>query len=657
MKLLHGLYAAAALSCLASVASAQTELQTYVQRCQTELQFQAAEVKPMDCNTGARFALGGKTPVNDFVVSSRVNANVDMVAACRWGNGGPDPDENAHNPYNNMTKALSIELLIHNRANGGTCFFAAKDQDSTTKPVSTKIVSPTNFSTLPANLPNANNFWLPPSDLNNKMLFSDGNSGMTGFSEKLQCVRCHSQGPYVISARIAPYMANLGLINDGHDTYSNFAALAHYFVVGSREHTQTDPGTHPFGNWNNLIFTHNRTGGCSSSCHVLAKEETERFFSPIGSLTSPVDAATVVLPSIVADIRELRGNGMEPAAEDSPYKWINADEPTADGVEVETFTSAKRKFPVTGYCGVPTVLEANAVRTDAVFRSIDVVNMPNKLRAFNLRDGLTCLNSDQPGGARCYDHQVSYKCDGPNPVWTPYYNKDTSNTDDGDHEERSKAWAEARAFCGNKDPVAMRAQVLANGIPMYQATAPTDRLAQLSPSGLVCRNSDQGSGQTCSNYTVRYRGCRSDANLAKMKSAWTNAPTFGDRYLTTTNNVDGAETKAQGNNYQYPSQDWIIEPVAGGNTVRLADVWSGKYLTASSNNDLAVVQVKNSDSSQMRQQWVRETIVGSTEVRFRNVGSGRYLTVGNYTSDPYYAPIVTQSLSNQNWASQRWVVQ
>jgi len=39
-----------------------------------------------------------------------------------------------------------------------------------------------------------------------------------------------------------------------------------------------------------------------------------------------------------------------------------------------------------------------------------------------------------------------------------------------------------------------------------------------------------------------------------------------------------------------------------------------------------------------------------------HAGSGRGLTVGNYTSDPYFAPIVSQSLSN-HWASQRWLVQ
>ena len=87
----------------------------------------------------------------------------------------------------------------------------------------------------------------------------------------------------------------------------------------------------------------------------------------------------------------------------------------------------------------------------------------------------------------------------------------------------------------------------------------------------------------------------------------------------------------------------------------MKDVWSGKYLTASSNNDQAAVVVNNSDPGLTRQQWVIETV--GAEVRLRNVGSGRYLTVGNYTTDPYFAPMYSQSLSNLNWASQRWVIQ
>jgi hypothetical protein len=646
MKGISRLFTAALLSCAAVTVHAQTELQTYVQRCQTELQFAASDVKPMNCNDGPQFAQGSKSPVNDFVVYKPVNQNVDMVAACRWGDGTAAEANN--------TKFLSIELLIHNRVNGGTCFFAAKDIGSApTKPVSTAIVPVTNFST--TTRPNANDFWLAPSQMANKVMFTD--AGATGAQDKLVCVRCHSQGPYIASARIAPFLANYGLLNDGHHTYSNFAALGHYYVVGSRAHTVSDPGSFALGNWNFLIAQSNRSGGCSSSCHALAKTEAAGSFSPMGNLTAPNDPSAVVLPSIADDVRYLNGNGMSPDAEDSPYRWINIDQP-GDGVEAETFTAAKPKIAVTGYCGAPTMLEANAVGTDAPFSNLAIGFMPNKLRAFNLRDGLQCLNADQPAGQKCGDYQVSYKCPTAFAKWVGPFNKDTNYSDDGDHEERSRAWGDARAACGGKDPIAMRADALLSGTIIHSATAPADRLAQLNSSGLVCRNADQGSGQTCSNYAVRYRNCRefSDAQLARIKNAWTNPPTFGDRYLTTSNNVDGADTRAQANNYQYPSQDWTIEHMSNGN-VRLNDIWSGKYLTATNNNDLAAVVVKNSDGLLTRQQWIMESVAGSTEVRFRNVGSGKYLTVGNYTSDPYFAPIVSQTLSAQNWASQRWLVQ
>ena len=649
MRRMHCLFTTACLSLAAVAAHAQTELQTYVTRCQNELQFAASEVQPMTCTDGVQFATNsGRGDINDFVVHKRVNQNVDQVAACRWGNGTAALTDN--------TKFLSIELLIHNRVNGGTCFFAAADLGSDPeKPVSNRIVSPTNFSAV---FPNANNFWLTPTQLNSKLLFSDLKAPVdNNFKEQLQCVRCHSQGPYIASKRIAPMLANMGLLNDGHHTHADFSAPGHYFVVGSNAHTDPNSGMHPFKNWNYLIARNNQSPevACSTACHARARidKPADGSFSPIGNLIPMNDPGNTVLPSIAFDVFELENCCMEPANEDSDYRWINIDQPSSDAAEVETFTASK-KIPVMGYCSMPGWLEASAVETNSVFSTAALGFMPNKLRAFNLRDGLTCMNADQPNGARCSDHQVAYKCPGPNETWTPYYNKDRSTTDDGDHEERSRSIAEATAFCGNKAPIAMRMQVVATG---SITAAPNDRLAQFTRSGLVCRNADQGSGQSCSSYVVRYRGCRDDATLSKIKSAWTNLPTFGDRYLTTTNNVDGAETRAQAGNHQYPSQDWMIEPLSGGNTVRLADVWSGKYLTASSNVDQAAVQVKNSDFAQMRQQWVKESIVGSSEVRFRNVGTGRYLTVGNYTgSDPYFAPIRSQSL-NQSWPSQRWVVQ
>src|SRR5688572_24178223 len=124
-----------------AVMAQKSDLQIYVERCQTELQFAASDVKPMNCNDGNNFATASRSGINDYVVHQRANPNVDVVAACRWGNGRFDTGDN--------TKFISLELLIHNRQNGGTCFFAAKDVGpDPIRPVSTVIVSPTNFADL-----------------------------------------------------------------------------------------------------------------------------------------------------------------------------------------------------------------------------------------------------------------------------------------------------------------------------------------------------------------------------------------------------------------------------------------------------------------------------------------------------------------------------
>ena len=277
--------------------AADSELQTYVKRCQSELQFQPSEVQPMNCNNGQRFEFNGFR-INDFVVHQRVNANVDLVASCRWGNNFQSSGY--------LTKFLSIEMLIHNRATGGTCFFAGRDRQGTdpktgepidpTKPVSPEIVAVTNFNT--AVHPNADDYWLAPSEINSKLFLSDATGGFDT-QETLQCVRCHSQGPYIASPRIAPYLANYGLLNDGHDTFVDFNAARHYYVIGSAKPTDP-PASHPFGNWNHLIVSSN-TSGCSSSCHVLAREKTDTY-TPIGDLMALIDPVNQVLPSIATDI-------------------------------------------------------------------------------------------------------------------------------------------------------------------------------------------------------------------------------------------------------------------------------------------------------------------------------------------------------------------
>ena len=146
-------------------ANAET-LQAYVQQCQSELHFNASDVPAVDCHEGILFAGGSIGPVNDFVGHRRINDAVDLVFACRWVNSA-DSDPT----YINKT-AASIELLIHNRQNGATCFFNAKDSypfpipdgDITLarRAVKTAIVSPTNFG---STHPNATDYWLQPSEL------------------------------------------------------------------------------------------------------------------------------------------------------------------------------------------------------------------------------------------------------------------------------------------------------------------------------------------------------------------------------------------------------------------------------------------------------------------------------------------------------------
>src|SRR5688572_21700751 len=362
MKTITGLVAALLCCGVAVDAHAQSELKVYVDRCRTEVGFTTAEVKPMNCDTGDQFVFGGRAPENDIIVHQRVNANVDMVAACRWGDGSPNGVT-----YKNF---LSLELLIHNRQNGATCFFAAKETftgPDPRKPVSGAIVSITNFG---STRPNADDYWMTPSEMNNKLLLSNAKPGDENFKEKLQCVRCHSQGPYIASKRIAPYLANFGLLNDGHHTYSNFSADNHYYVVGSGPHDEPDPD-HPLGNWNQLIFQSNTTSSCSASCHVLAKTSASGGLAPIGDLESIIDPRTVLLPSIKTDIAELREGGMEPWEDDSPYHYTSFDQPGSDGADVETFTAAKTKYPVTGYCSAPTWAEALPYGTLAPFSTYE----------------------------------------------------------------------------------------------------------------------------------------------------------------------------------------------------------------------------------------------------------------------------------------------
>ena len=617
-----------------SVSQGET-LTSYVNSCKTQLGFNDADIPTnLNCAKGVLFA-PPNSPINDFFVHARVTDEVDLALACRWVNNGTGSANQTIPPF---VAARSIEMFLNNHRTNKTCFFKARDKvlaaDGSTPPLdpSIDVVSPTVAAAAAPGTPAAN-YWVQPIELD----------------RALPCTDCHVAGPFIATPRIAPFLAQFGLLNNGHDTYGRYLdannnPTGNYQIVGST-----------FVHLSNMALANNVPVGqtCTQGCHSIGYNSTAgNILGSIGAILLP--GITEVFSATADPAISVHTSGaMAPSSDASPYRWINRDTP-GDSVDIETFTASKISFPVAHYqCGVPTVLEAHAVGSSWDLSTTNLAQLPDKLSAFNTREGMTCLNSDQPNGRQCNNYSISYLCS--DKTTSGPYDTD-SPTFGGDHEERfshSNVCTPTSAN-PNRTAIAIRATTTVNGSTLV-VTGPNDRLAQFSPTGLVCRNSDQPNGGQCSNYVARYRGCtqKSQSYLAKIKNAWTNPPTFTDRYLTTTNNVNGAETRAQGNNYQYPSQDWIVE-IVSGTRVRLKDVWSGKYLTASNNNEQATVVVNNYDPAQTRQQWFIESV--PPEVRLKNVGTGRYLTVGNYTTDPYFAPMYSQSL-NLNWASQRWVIQ
>jgi hypothetical protein len=654
---------AAALASLAAVdVYAQSELQTYVGRCQNELQFSASQVPDtIDCTQGKLFDLSFTTPINDRVVYHRVTDKVDLVAACRWGNTRflAQPKDTAF---------ISMELIIHNRDTGGTCFFAAKDVltgDAAIRPIPAPIAAPTNFKPVPGEPGKllADKFWMQPTDLNNKKLPTDPEHTPSKYGF-IRCVGCHSQGPYIASKAIARDLAGYGLLNDGHDTRTNFAASKHYYVVGSSPHTTdpaTDTNTHAFREWNRII-SRNNIPECGNSCHMLAANSTA------GPIFDPQPGnVTRVLPSIAQDIAEYAISGMPPYDDASEIRWMNLATPWASGIEVETFERAKdsnngtASSSILSNCAVPGEAEAIAVGMrrerffddpdggplpppwdDTVFSTAEMKLLPNRLNTFNLKEGVLCLNSEQAPGRTCVNYQTSYLCDD---KWTDetlgfWFDTDTPSTS-GDHEQRSRV----AGLCANPTGIKTRFQQGANYVVVH---GPTDRLAQFNKQRLACNNADQIDGK-CSNYVVRYRTCASGSlpGANGVRSVWSS------RLLTASAASNGAQVRGQPSNAGWNTQRWMVEDEVNTPYVRLRNTGTNTYLNVRGQEESAVVEtyeIRDWDS----QRWVREAIPGSSEVRFRNVWSGKYLTLRDTTD---YSAVYSQTLSNQNWPSQRWAIQ
>jgi PKD repeat protein len=300
------------------VAAGET-LAQYVNACKTQVGFNT--LPDINCYDGILFAESGVDgeednlgATRDFVGYRRINNDVDLAVACRWLGGDRE------NPIN----AASVEMLVHNRVNGNTCFFSAKANSGSPDAninVASILASPT--------APNATNFWDDPAHV-------DG-SGR-------RCVECHVAGPIIASPRVVDELGIFGLLNNGHDTFA------------TRYKAVTPPGGGAFSFWNEIVQDNNVADNCSSGCHTVGHNST---------ISDVLFIRPVLLPSISTVIDKIGDAGvMPPNGTYSPYRWINRDSINGPG-DQETFAESKAEYPaLLEYCGAPTFIEAHAVGSD-----------------------------------------------------------------------------------------------------------------------------------------------------------------------------------------------------------------------------------------------------------------------------------------------------
>ncbi len=626
----------AALLAICSVANAE-DLAQYVSACRTQLSIPTTTTwNPMDCYDGDLFALGGET--SDYIGYRKVTDQVDYAFICRWLKG----DKVARQ------KAISVESTLHNRQNGNTCYFSAIDSlpSNAESKVSPMVVSPL--------ASNANSYWTTPAEVN----------------QNVRCINCHVSGVYLATPRIVPYLAKYGLVNNGHDTLSEVPASELSLLNPTANERYRAVITPPasssvFARWNTDKHAYLTSNGCSDGCHLVGGDSPQQ-----NDITASRKGPDTVLPGILSIFFMIDNAGaMAPYQWDSHYRWINLDT-SGDGVEKENFADAMKATNLAvpylalpanfdgSYCptgSVPNDMEAHAVGVgvENSFSFSGMTNIAEKLRSFNLKDGLVCLNSDQDPNLSCRDFDVGYLC--PSGNWTDTYWNHTVNSNGGDdHEERSFSNNAIVAACGGKQPIGIRARYFLatrGGLSPQLVIGPNDRLARMSQYGLTCNNSEQPDGQ-CSNYVTRYQGCTAKPATENHRLS----DVFTGKYLTATSSTSGAAVKntASGST----RQTWAIEHVTNTEYVRLKNTTTGTYLNVTSSAEQAIV-VTSTSSTATSQMWTIESVVyAPSDFRFKNLATGKYLTAQDPALAADKANLVIYSQGkNPSWTSQRWVLQ
>ena len=612
----------------------------YVDTCKEELGFNDNDIpNDLNCTTGHLFGEDGGSAINDFTDYRSITNEVDLIYACRWLQNGEGADEVINPPF---ILAISIEMLMHNRENGKTCFFKSKlndipvtdpeDIDGIRRAASVNIVSPT----VAANaLPDTTeyNYWDEPLAL----------------ARSLPCADCHVAGPYIASPRIAPFLQRFGLMNDGHDTYGRalngeLDSVGKYEIVGET-----------FNFMNHVAALNNEQDTCASGCHSVGYNSNAldviagpppgvgvRFLQLLPSISNVINSTDTEVSVAAAGVMPVNAPPIG-SPDTSDYTWINRDNPFLENSpgDNETFVEAQQEFSeLLSYCGNPGNITAHVVDSDV---ELQPAQFSDELSAFNAQDGVVCVNSEQSDG-QCNDFRVRYQCtDSAGDIsMTNWYNTDSPSYS-GDFERRSSH----ANVCTGRDVTGI--EVSSNTSTGWSAAVagPVDRLAQFDRYGLVCNNSEQIDGQ-CANYVVKFTECSEAPTTytARLSNVWSV------RVLTATDTYNNAETRAQPANASWNSQDWTIEPDTNTGYVRLKNVWTGLYLNVESENESARVVTYEYMAEWGSQQWIMEPVSGSSNMRLKNVWTGKYLTV---TDNGDYSAILSQSL-NPSWDSQKWQV-
>ena len=465
-------------SALVSATASAESLAEYVSTCKAEMSI-FTPLPALNCNSGLEFApnRGGISLERDYVGHARITDTTDLVFACRWLGGSSGA------PF---ATAASVEMLIHNRG-GATCYFAANNPTNTTTGVSTTIVPP--------DAPGADAYWMQPAALDS--FAESGNP-----AARLRCVGCHAAGAYIASPRIAPFLARFGLLNDGHETKVDMTTSFFYRAVGSSAfNNPTDPtNLSVFRAWNNVIMGQMRDvdnngkpdNDCSSACHAVGRQSMVDGLSMSGqSLIPPLKAIIGAVANLDTNNQVIQT--IMPPGTYSDYRWINIDTPvqhqSGDTGDLELLQGIQGQYPGLT-CTNPSFVQAHVVGSDVIF---DTSGYQDKLRTFNLREGLTCLRAEQTGSHACLDYQTRYKCPAGSPSsWTSWISTFASGGDD--HEERSRpnVVSAILAACGsNVAPVAIQARFISPGTSnIVVIDGPPDRLAQFNSAGLRCNNAD-----------------------------------------------------------------------------------------------------------------------------------------------------------------------